>query len=153
MPKYKATWKEWNSQLPYSLEANWLESIKLDLARIVQANHSIGITEVTGNLKLYLELKLEISEKDISWFSKVFYTIVTESSSTTSSSFCDLFIQLTQDEDDLPSDMLQLDWKPLYKVIYSYMYPQHGRSWPSNSGSLSSIVKLARQATRQDSSK
>lgn len=147
-PKYKATWQEWNSQLPYPLETNWLQSIKQDLAIIVQANHSVGITEVTGNLKLYLELKLEISESDLAWFAEIFYTIVTESTSTTSFSFCDLFIQLTQDEEELPSDQLQLDWKPIYKLLYSYMYPQHGRSWPSNAGSLSSIVKLARQATR-----
>ena len=143
----KATSKEWNSQLPYEIEENWLDSIKKDLACIVQSNSSMGITEVTSNLKLYLELKLEISASDFAWFSNIYYILVTESS-TTSSSYCDLFVQLTQDEDDLPSNQLQLDWKPIYKLMYKHMYPQHGRSFSSNAASLSSTVKLAKQATR-----
>jgi hypothetical protein len=148
MKKNKAKWQDWNSQLPYPVKNNWLSSIKEDLACIVQSSNSIGITEVTSNLKLYLELKLEINSHDLAWFAKIFYSIITESNSTTSSSFCDLFIQLAQDEEDLPSHCLQLEWKPLYNTIFKYMYPQHGRSFPSNASTLSSLIKLAKSANR-----
>ena len=148
MNRHKADSHDWNSQLPYSLEENWLLSIKQDLACTLQSSNYIGITEVTSNLKLYLELKLEINSNDLAWFADIFYNIVTESNSNTSTSFCDLFVQITQDEDDLPSDSLELDWKPLYNIIFKYLFPPHGRSYPSSASHLASIIKLTRSANR-----
>lgn len=66
--KIKASAQDWKDQLPYTLESNWLNEIKKDFAILIQTNNSIGFTDVISALKLYLELKLEISKSDLIWY-------------------------------------------------------------------------------------
>lgn len=67
MTKIKASAQDWKDQLPYPLEGDWLNQIKQDFSILVQSNNSIGLTDVISSLKLFLELKLEISKNDLIW--------------------------------------------------------------------------------------
>lgn len=140
----------WCQHLPYELEDNWIEAVKSDFATKLQADNLNGIADSFGNLRLYLDCRYKLELQDRIWFAKIFYSM---SSSKVmkidmSKQFSDFCVVLIRDEDEMPTNALDLDWRPLYDTIYEAMYPKHGRIYQSVANSISALTKLISHASR-----
>jgi proteasome activator subunit 4 len=141
---------EWSKFLPYKVEDNWIEAVKSDFATKLQAENLNGIADCFGNLRLYLDCSYKLDLQDRIYFAKIFYSMSCSQvlQIDLSKQFGDFCVVLIRDEKEMPTEALELDWRPLYDTIYRAMYPKHGRTYHSVANSISALTKLISHASR-----
>jgi hypothetical protein len=140
----------WNKTLPFEANEGWIEDIKTEFSTKVQGGKLVAVTDALVDLKLFLDLKCELDLDDRIWFAESIYILIISKSAgmETIKILCDICVMLLRDEEKLPSDKLNLEWKGLYELIYETLNPKHGRTYQVVTSCVSTLVKLADQANR-----
>ncbi|KAI8894304.1 hypothetical protein BC833DRAFT_605412 [Globomyces pollinis-pini] len=115
----------------------------------IKTNRLSDIAAILNSLKDYLELKFHLSVNDRVWFVKIlFHTIISTKDYDLSFRFMETCSQLLKDEKLIEPELLHLPWKPLYKLLYSLLYPKHVVLPTSVTNRIPSLIKLVRVTNR-----